>query len=69
MRQMPTSADMSSYDVEKIMGHEFMKDVRCRLIPWQCDRLTGNQGALYFIVKWKGWDKPEDQTMEPEENL
>ncbi|KAK2761755.1 hypothetical protein FQN54_001583 [Arachnomyces sp. PD_36] len=29
----------------------------------------GKNGSLLLQVKWKGYDKPEDQTMEPEENL
>ena len=27
------------------------------------------QGDLFLQVKWKGYDKPEDLTWEPEENL
>ncbi|KAL1960307.1 hypothetical protein VTO42DRAFT_8267 [Malbranchea cinnamomea] len=29
----------------------------------------GRNGKLHFVVKWKGYDDPEDQTLEPEENL
>lgn len=34
-----------------------------------CDSLTGPQGSLLLQVKWKGYDDPADQTMEPEDNL
>lgn len=33
------------------------------------DALTMRQGALLLQVKWKGYDDPSDQTLEPEENL
>lgn len=29
----------------------------------------GKGGKVLYQVKWKGYDKPEDQTLEPEENL
>ncbi|KAL1966967.1 hypothetical protein VTN77DRAFT_3711 [Rasamsonia byssochlamydoides] len=29
----------------------------------------GKDGSLYLNVKWKGYDDPADQTLEPEENL
>lgn len=35
----------------------------------QGDALTMRQGALLLQVKWKGYDDPSDQTLEPEENL
>lgn len=35
----------------------------------RCADLTMRQGTLLLQVKWKGYDDPADQTMEPEENL
>lgn len=29
----------------------------------------GIQGNLFFEVKWEGFEKKSDRTMEPEENL
>jgi chromobox protein 1 len=37
------------------------------------EKITGHEfkkdGTLLLQVKWKGYDKPEDQTLEPESNL
>jgi len=37
------------------------------------EKITGHEfkkdGTLLLQVKWKGYDKPEDETLEPEENL
>ena len=35
----------------------------------RCADPTMRQGTLLLQVKWKGYDDPADQTMEPEENL
>ncbi|KAL2002815.1 hypothetical protein VTN02DRAFT_5858 [Thermoascus thermophilus] len=36
------------------------------------EKILGHEwvkGTLMFLVKWKGYDDPKDQTLEPEENL
>lgn len=67
------SAEPNSYVVEQVVGHEFAKNV-CAILSSldtiaKSDALTMRQGALLLQVKWKGYDDPSDQTLEPEENL
>lgn len=54
--------------MESIATHDFLKV--CALIHSGFDkRANPNQGTLLLHVKWKGYDKVEDMTWEPEENL
>lgn len=57
-----------SYIVESIANHDFLKV--CTLIHSGSDNHANHeQGTLLLHVKWKGYDKAEDMTWEPEENL
>ena len=51
-----SDASDDHYEVEKILD---MKEVLNRKTGWQ----------KQFLVKWKGWDREEDQTWEAEDNL
>ncbi|KAL9113576.1 MAG: hypothetical protein Q9227_002314 [Pyrenula ochraceoflavens] len=47
--------DEEEYVVEKVLGHEWHKKAK--------------KNILILYVKWKGYDNPDDRTMEPEANL
>lgn len=41
-------------------------------ITYEVERILAHRiirGRLQYFVKWLGWDNPEDNTWEPEENL
>lgn len=40
-----------------------------KAMPAEAVPLIVRQGTLLLHVKWKGYENPEDETMEPEENL
>lgn len=33
------------------------------------DRRKKKNGPVEYLVKWKGWDKPSDNSWEPEQNI
>jgi chromobox protein 1 len=55
--------------VEAITDHTFDEDVS--LIPLFLDYriLMAFQGNIFFEVKWEGYEKKSERTLEPEENL
>ncbi|KAI5303783.1 hypothetical protein KEM56_007196 [Ascosphaera pollenicola] len=65
--------DEEEYIVEQILGHEWKDAVASfsglRRRHEAKHHGCNTQGQLLFIVKWKGYDNPDDHTLEPEDNL
>lgn len=38
-----------------------------KYVPNLTQRVVG--GVVQYLVKWRNWDRPEDRTWEPKENL
>lgn len=58
-----------SYVVEDITDHAWLDDVCSQRSVSLCREANQLQGTFKLFVKWKGYDKLEDQTWEEESGL